>query len=133
MAQPALLIRDSPADTGAEPDNATDPSVNPNGEMWVSQDIWVTQSPMAGYTPYPFSSATPPLWLTATPDPNQDPQNRDPLLSQPNYLYVRNSNVGRSLQRHGAASRVWAKASTGLSWPNQWVDYMASDCGRASR
>ena len=25
----------------------------------------------------------------------------------------------------------WAKASTGLSWPGQWVDYLANNCGPA--
>ena len=84
LAQPRLLIQDSPADTGAEPDTAIDLTVNPGGEMWVSQDIWVTQTPMAGYTPYPFTTASPPMWLTVNPNPNQDPQYRDPLLSQPN-------------------------------------------------
>jgi hypothetical protein len=130
LAQPVLIMQDSPADTGDEPDNATDPSVNPGGEMFVSQDIWVTQTPMAGYTPYPFPTASPPMWLTASPNPNQNPQYRDPLLGQPNYLYVRISNIGLSQSQGTEELHVyWAKASTGLSWPNQWVDYMDSICG----
>ena len=130
LAQPKLLIQDSPADTGAEPDIATDPMVNPGGEMWVSQDIWVTQAPMAGYTPYPFTTASPPMWMTLNPHPNQSPQYRDPHLSQPNFVYVRISNVGTAPSLGTEQLHVyWAKASTGLSWPGQWVDYLANYCG----
>jgi hypothetical protein len=136
MSSPAqsyqLLVQDSPADTGAEPDTAIDPAVNPNGEMWVSQDIWVTQNPMPGYTPYPFPTASPPLWLTS--NPNQNPQYRNPLSSRPNYIYVRIRNISPSFISDGSdeVHVYWAKASTGLSWPNQWVDYLDTTCGSSA-
>ena len=127
--QAQLLIRDSPADTGAEPDVTADPIVNPNLEMWVSRDIWNTTKPMSGYTPYVYSSAAPPAWLPAT-DPNQNPQYRNPRLSQPNYIYVRISNMGTVASTGTEQLHVyWSKGSTGLSWPNQWVDYLDTFCG----
>jgi hypothetical protein len=115
----SVYMKDTPADTGAEP--------NPDpGPMWVSDDIWVRTHPDPGYQPYPFPDATPP-W---TPLPHENPEYRDPKYSVPNYVYVRIHNRGTSPSSGTERLRVyWAKASTGLAWPNQWVDYVANNCG----
>ncbi|MCU1244902.1 MAG: subtilisin-like serine protease, partial [Acidobacteria bacterium] len=114
-----LYIKDTPADTGVEP--------NPDaGPMWVSEDIWVRTSPDPGYQPYPFPEASPP-WI---PLPHQNPEYRDPKFSVPNYVYVRVRNRGTTVSTGSERLRVYfAKASTGLSWPSQWVDYLANTCG----
>ncbi|HEY1527537.1 MAG TPA: tyrosinase family protein [Candidatus Angelobacter sp.] len=109
-------MKDTPADTGAEPNPDT-------GPMWVSQDIWVRNSPDPAYQPYPFPAGSPP-W--AFP-PHQNPVYRDPLKSTPNYVYVEVRNDSASPSTGTERLRVyWAKASTGLSWPTQWVDYLPS-------
>ena len=114
-----LYIKDTPADTGVEPNPDT-------GPMWVSDDIWVRTSPDPGYQPYPFPEATPP-WA---PLPHENPEYRDPKFSLPNYVYVRVHNRGGSPSTGTERLRVyWAKASTGLAWPTQWVDYLANNCG----
>ncbi len=65
-----------------------------------------------------------PAWLTAVAPLHQNPQYRDPKLSKPNYVYVRVRNRGDAASSGTERLRVyWAKASTGLSWPSQWVDY----------
>lgn len=114
-----LFVRDTPADTGVEP--------NPDpGPMYVSEDIWVRNAPDPNYLPDPFPTATP----TWTPQAHQNPEYRDPRLSVPSFVYVRVSNRGTTPSTGTERLRVyWAKASTGLSWPNQWVDYMANTCG----
>ena len=62
LAQSDLYIRDTPADTGVQPNH--DP-----GPMWVSEDIWVRTSPDPNYRPTPFNPASPP-W---TPAAHQSP------------------------------------------------------------
>jgi hypothetical protein len=108
-----IYMQDTPADTGVEP--------NPDsGPMWVSQDIWVRNSPDPGYQPYPFTEGSPPWTLP----PHQNPVYRDPLKSTPNYVYVEVRNHSTSASTGTERLRLyWAKASTGLSWPTQWVDY----------
>jgi hypothetical protein len=114
-----VYMQDTPADTGVEPNPDT-------GPMWVSDDIWVRTSPDPGYQPYPFLESSPP-W---TPLPNQNPEYRDPKYSLPNYIYVRVHNHGTTASTGTERLRVYAaKASTGLSWPTQWVDYVANTCG----
>jgi hypothetical protein len=118
-AQSGLYMKDTPTDTGVEPNPDT-------GPMWVTEDIWVRTAPDPGYQPYAFPEASPP-W---TPLAHQDPEYRDPKYSVPNYVYVRVRNRGTSASNGSERLRLyWAKASTGLSWPSQWVDYMASNCG----
>jgi len=118
---PMLYIKDTPADTGIEPD----PDPNP---MYASPDIWVRQKPISGHTPYPFS--VDPAWLTAITPLNENPIYRDPKYSKPNYVYVRVRNGGTSASAGTERLRVyWAKGSTGLGWPNQWVDYLDTTCG----
>jgi hypothetical protein len=108
-----VYMQDTPADTGVEPNPDT-------GPMWVSQDIWVRNSPDPGYQPYPFTESSPPWTLPA----HQNPVYRDPLKSTPNYVYVEVRNHSQSASTGTERLRLyWAKASTGLSWPTQWVDY----------
>jgi hypothetical protein len=124
---PDLYIKDTPSDTGLEP--------NPDsGPMWVSEDIWVRTTPDPGYQPYPFPEGSPP-WI---PLAHENPEYRDPKYSVPNYVYVRVRNRGNSASTGTERLRVfWAKASTGLSWPTQWgggeflkvTDYQANNCG----
>ncbi len=118
-SQPDLFIRDTPADTGVEP--------NPDpGPMWVSPDIWVRNSPDPNYNPRPFPTAAP----TWAPQPHENPEYDDPKTGFPAYVYVRVHNRGRSPTAGTERLRVyWAKASTGLGWPAQWVDYVDSPCG----
>jgi Common central domain of tyrosinase/Bacterial Ig domain len=114
-----VYMQDTPADTGVEPNPDT-------GPMWVSQDIWVRNSPDPGYQPYPFTEGSPPWALP----PHQDPVYRDPLKSTPNYVYVEVRNHGTSASTGTERLRLyWAKASTGLSWPTQWVDYQPGGLG----
>lgn len=109
-----VYMQDTPADTGVEPNPDT-------GPMWVSQDIWVRNSPDPGYQPYPFTEGSPPWTLPA----HQNPVYRDPLKSTPNYVYVEVRNHSQSASTGTERLRLyWAKASTGLSWPTQWVDYL---------
>lgn len=114
-----LYIKDTPADTGIEPNPDT-------GPMWVTEDIWVRNNPDPGYQPFPFPELTPP-W---TPLPHENPEYRDPKFSTPNYVYIRVRNRGTAASLGTERLRLyWAKASTGLAWDTQWVDYMDSICG----
>ncbi len=116
---PDLYIKDTPLDVGNEPNG--DP-----GPMWVTEDIWVRNQPDPGYQPYPFPELTPP-W---TPLAHENPEYRDPKYSTPNYVYVRVRNRGTAASTGTERLRLyWAKASTGLGWPTQWVDYLANNCG----
>jgi Common central domain of tyrosinase/Bacterial Ig domain len=119
LAQADLYMKDTPVDTGAEP--------NPdNGAMWVTEDIWVRIAPDPAYLPYPFTEASPP-W---TPAAHENPEYRDPKYSVPNYVYVRVRNRGNVASTGNERLKLyWAKASTGLNWPAQWVDYKANNCG----
>jgi hypothetical protein len=119
LAQADLYMKDTPVDTGVEP--------NPdNGAMWVTEDIWVRTSPDPAYQPYPFTEASPP-W---TPAPHESAEYRDPKYSVPNYVYVRVRNRGNAASTGNERLKLyWAKASTGLNWQTQWVDYLASNCG----
>ena len=114
-----VYMQDTPADTGVEPNPDT-------GPMWVSQDIWVRNSPDPGYQPYPFTEVSPPWVFPA----HQDPVYRDPLKSTPNYVYVEVRNHSQEASTGTERLRLyWAKASTGLSWPTQWVDYQPHGLG----
>ncbi len=127
-AQADVYIRDTSSDTGVEPNPDT-------GPMWVSTDIWNRKDPISGYQPTVFTAN--PVWLTnlGTPDQrHQNPEYRDPQGSRPNYLYVLVTNRGNSPSIGNERLRIyWSKASTGLSWPTQFVDYMASGCGGPSK
>lgn len=114
---PDLYMKDTPADSGVEP--------NPDaGPMWVTEDIWVRNSPDPNYQPYPFPEAAPP-WV---PLAHQNPEYRDPQYSTPNYVYVRVRNRGSAASLGTERLRLYfAKASTGLAWPAQWVDYVVGN------
>jgi Common central domain of tyrosinase/Bacterial Ig domain len=112
-AAQTVYIKDTAADTGAEPNPDT-------GPMWVSQDIWVRKSADPGYQPYPFTAGAPPWPLPS----HENPVHRDPLKSTPNFVYVQVRNDSTVASTGTERLRLyWAKASTGLSWPTQWVDY----------
>jgi hypothetical protein len=115
LAPDDLYMKDTPADNGTEPNPDT-------GPMWVTEDIWVRNTPDPGYQPTPFPEASP-SW---TPLSNEDPEYQDPKYGVPNYVYVRVRNKGTAASTGTERLRLYfAKASTGLSWPNQWVDYMS--------
>ncbi|MGE5602501.1 MAG: tyrosinase family protein [Nitrososphaerales archaeon] len=118
-AGPDLYMKDTPADIGLEP--------NPDaGPMWVSEDIWVRTNPDPGYQPYPFAEASPP-WA---PLPHENPEYRDSAYSAPNYVYVRVRNRGTAPSTGTERLRLyWAKASSSLAWPTQWVDYLPGGPG----
>lgn len=119
LAQADLYMKDTPVDTGVEPNPDT-------GAMWVTEDIWVRISPDPAYQPYPFTEISPP-W---TPAAHENPEYRDPKYSVPNYVYVRVRNRGNAASTGNERLKLyWAKASTGLNWPAQWVDYKANNCG----
>lgn len=109
-----LYIEDQPSDMGDEPN----PS---NGPFWVSEDIWVRSTPDPNYLPNPFPANSP----TWTPQPHENPEYRDTDYSTPNYIYVKVRNRGDESSTGKERLRVYfAKASTGLSWPAQWEDFV---------
>src|SRR5207342_2932364 len=119
FAQADLYIRDTPADTGVQPNPDT-------GPMWVSQDIWVRTSPDPNWRPTPFNPASPP-W---TPAAHQNPEYRNPRFALPNYVYVRVRNRGTVASSATTQLHVyWAKASSGLAWPASWIDAYTPTCG----
>jgi hypothetical protein len=94
----SLFVKDRVEDTGAEPD----PSPLP---MWESDDLWLRKNQDSAHA---FAHTTENAeYRTGT--------------SNPNYVYVEVRNRG------GAPSAgteqltlYWAKASSGLSWPDPW-------------
>lgn len=114
-----LYIRDTLTDGGSEP--YTGP-----GPLYLSPDIWVRNEPDPNFDPRPFSMASPP-W---TPQVHQNPEYRNPKTSGPNYVYVRIHNRGDQQSLGTERLRLYeAKASTGLTWPANWVDNEAMICG----
>jgi hypothetical protein len=99
-------IRDDTGDTGIEP--------NPNsGPMWTSPDIWIRNTPLPGWNPAPYPSATPPSWVDAT---HFNPDYRSPLSGNPNYIYIRVRNRTTASTGTERLHVYWASASTGLAW-----------------
>jgi concanavalin A-like lectin/glucanase superfamily protein len=95
---PNLYVKDRPEDLGAEPDPSTLP-------MWQSDDIWLRKQQDSAHA---FAHI------------HEDAEYRTGT-SNPNYIYVEVRNRG------GAPSTgteqltlYWAKASSGLSWPDPW-------------
>lgn len=124
--QPILYMQATTCDNGTLPRNLTcSPFVT-----YLSPDLWVQKFPISGYTPTPYATASPPPWLTAAAQANQSPFYRDPLKSQPNYVYVRIHNAGTAASTGTESLHVyWSLAATGLSWPANFVDYMDNSCG----
>lgn len=118
LAQSDLYIRDTPADTGVQP--------NPDpGPMWVSEDIWVRTSPDPNWRPTPFTAASPP-W---TPAAHQNPEYRNPRYGLPNYVYVRVRNRGASASAGTGQLHVYWTKSASPTWPTSWVDAYTPVCG----
>lgn len=89
-----LYIKDRPFDTGIEP--------NPDsGPMWISDDIWVRQNPDAGLT-------------------HENPEYK---VSSPNAVYIRVYNKGTAPNSAAKVKLYFAKASTGLTWPTNFVNF----------
>lgn len=101
-----LYIRDDVSDTGIEPNPSPDP-------MWLSPDIWVRNSPLPGWNPRPYPTATPPAWVDAM---HFNPDYGSPLSGKPNYVYVRIRNKSTVSNGTERLLLYWASASTGLSW-----------------
>ncbi|MFC5047656.1 T9SS type A sorting domain-containing protein [Aquimarina hainanensis] len=84
----------SSSDTGIEP--------NPfSGPMYTSRDIWVRQN-MDGGTSH---------------------QNPEYKTTSPNGVYVRVKNRGCAPISDGKLRVYFSKASTGLSWPTNWINF----------
>lgn len=99
-------IRDDLADNGAEPNPSS-------GPMWTSPDIWVRTTPLPGWNPAPYSSASPPSWVDTT---HSNPDYRSPLSGSPNYIYIRVRNRTNASTGAERLQVYWASASTGLAW-----------------
>jgi hypothetical protein len=85
-------------------DDGTEPNAD-NGPMWISEDIWV-RNLNDGVA-------------------NQTSQEIEYTFGQPAYVYVRIRNRGCQPSSGTEQLRLyWAKASTGLSWPTQWDNYV---------
>lgn len=89
---PDLYVMDTPSDVGIESNPDT-------GPMWISQDIWVRKAN----------------------DGITTGENADHSTS-PNYVYVKVHNRGCAASAATGNTLIthWAKASTGLNWPNDW-------------
>ena len=93
-----VYMQDTPADTGVEPNPDT-------GPMWVSQDIWVRNSPDPAYQPYPFTrltavdiSASPKSGLSRSIEEHAELRLRGGPQSQP-----------RGFHRHGTPAGLLGK------------------------
>ncbi len=88
-----LYVKDSPDDIGTEPNNITQ-------YMWTSNDIWVRNYNDGGLT-------------------HQNPDYSS--AGNPNYVRVRVINKScLTSTGNEELNLYWAKASTGLSFPNPW-------------
>ncbi len=88
-----LMVKDGQDDTGAEPNTVTQ-------HMWNSDNIWVRNYNDSGLT-------------------HQNPDYS--ANGNPNYIKVR--VINKSCVTSAGTEQLklyWAKASTGLSWPNPW-------------
>jgi hypothetical protein len=87
-----LMVKDSPEDTGAEPNTITE-------HTWKSKDIWVRHTNDNGTL-------------------HQNPE-YDPVL--PNYVYVKVTNRGCVASSGNDTLKVyWSKAATAMSWDGHW-------------
>lgn len=88
-----LMVKDSQDDTGTEPNTVTQ-------YMWTSDNIWVRNNNDSGLT-------------------HENPEYS--ALGNPNYVKVRIINKSCVASSGNEQLKLyWAKASTGLSWPNPW-------------
>ena len=87
-----LVVKDSNLDTGQEPNTITQ-------YFWASEDIWIRNFQDGGL----------------------DHQNPEYSTTVPNYIYVRVKNKGcEPSTGQEKLNTYWAKASTGLNWPEMW-------------
>lgn len=92
-----IYAKDRPFDIGSEP--------NPdNGPMWISEDIWVRQNLDGGAS-------------------HQNPEFK---MFSPNGVYVKIRNKSSVTSDCANLSLYFSKASTGLVWPNHWINYSLS-------
>ncbi|WP_299258953.1 C13 family peptidase [uncultured Aquimarina sp.] len=84
----------SVTDTGIEPNSF-------NGPMYTSRDIWVRQNIDGGTT-------------------HENPEYK---TTSPNGVYVKIKNRGCAPIEDGKLRVYFSKASTGLSWPGDWINY----------
>jgi len=87
-------MKDTPGDDGTEPNPST-------ANMWESGDIWIRNQP----------------------DPNlvNQHQHQNPIANVVNYVYVKLRNRGCDPITRGDLNTYYAKASTGLAWPTNWI------------
>ena len=95
---PDLLMLDTPADLGNEPNTESD-------VFHLSEDIWIRTG--------------------ADGETNQEHQN--PVGSATATVYVRVRNRGCGTSDGGTLTLYWAKASTGLSWEDPWTGDVVFD------
>lgn len=103
-AQPSsgadIFIQDTPADFGTE--------VNPdNGPMWTSNDIWIRNTNDGGLVH----------------------QNPEYSTMNPNYIYVRIHGRGCTQVTDASLRVYFSKASTGLQWSSNWINYIIPQTG----
>ena len=89
-----LYIQDTPEDIGNEPNNESD-------NFYISPDIWVRNTNDGAM--------------------NREHQNAVFRPSGPNFVYVRVRNRGCYASTSSNVTLYWAKASSGLSWPDPWT------------
>lgn len=90
-----LIVRNSEADDGAEPDTNTE-------YFWMSNDIWVRNQNDGHY-------------VQKHQNPEYDPNN-------PNYVYVRVTNRSCVTSSGNDVLKLyWAKANTALYWDDFWT------------
>lgn len=89
---PDLVVKDNANDAGIQPNTTTD-------ILWASDDIWVRKQPD---------------YIEQHENPEFNP-------SVPNYDYIKitNNSCAPSLGTE-KVKLYWAKAGTGLSWPDNW-------------
>ncbi len=96
-AGPDLFIQDTPEDTGNEPNNESP-------GFYYSEDIWIRNT---------------------NPDGAMNQEHQNPIYRPggggSNYVYVRIRNRGCSPAASVNVRLYWAKASSGLGWPNPWT------------
>lgn len=89
--RPDVMIGDYTGDVGAEP------NLSLGGHYWSSPEIWVRNAP------------------------DGIPIHQFPIGATTNWIYVRLKNIGNAPLTSGALQLYFAKASTGLTWPSDWV------------
>ncbi|MGH3714610.1 MAG: M28 family metallopeptidase [Micromonosporaceae bacterium] len=88
-----LYIRDSAIDTGAQPSGVP---------HWISPDLWVRLNP---------------------PGPGEDPDagHQNPVLNQPNHLYVRVRNRGTAASAAVTVATYHCDPATAMLWPTHFT------------